>query len=457
MTLVSQDINIVDDFVQFFKDNKNVLEKGSPDFINKIRPGALSFFKDKGIPGKKDENYKYTNIQPLLEKNFSKYVQSPDIRFAIDEIFKCDVPELDTHVILLVNGHYSEKNQPEAPLPEDITIGSFREISIEKPGLIEPHFNHIADYTKDSMVALNTAFTTDGIFMHVPRGITLQKPIQIINLLLSEEDQFVQYRNLFVLEENSSADVVICDHSLVSKNFFTNTVTEIAVAENAKLEFTKMQNEHNDCTKLAHIFVNQKRNSLVNSNIITLNGGAVRNNLHVSLEGEGAENKSHGLFLTDKNQHVDSFTYVDHKVPNCTSTQLYKGILDDGSTGAFTGRIHVHPNAQKTIAYQRNSNLLLTDTAKMNTKPQLEIYADDVKCTHGATVGQLDEEAMFYLRSRGIARPEARLLLMFAFADEVTNTISILPLRERIDELVGKRLRGELTRCQNCAIHCRCG
>lgn len=457
MTLVSQDINIVEEFVQFYNDNEYVLKDGSPDFINKVRPKALSFFKEKGLPGKKDENYKYTRVQPLLEKNFSKYVQPPDIRFAIDEIFKCDVPELDTHVILLVNGHYSKKNQPVALLPDNITIGSLREISAEKPGLVEPYYNNIADFTKDSMVALNTAFTRDGIFIHVPRGIMLDKPVQIINLLLSEEDQFVQYRNLFVLEENSRADVVICDHSLVSKNFFTNTVTEISVAENARLELTKMQNEHNDCTKLAHIFMKQGRNSLVNANTITLNGGAVRNNVHVSLEGEGAGNQSHGLFLTDQDQHVDSFTYVDHKVPHCTSSQLYKGILDDASTGAFTGRIHVHPDAQKTMAYQRNSNLLLTDTAKMNTKPQLEIYADDVKCTHGATVGQLDEEAMFYLRSRGIARPEARLLLMFAFADEVINTISIQPLRERIDELVGKRLRGELTRCQNCAIHCRCG
>jgi Fe-S cluster assembly protein SufD len=216
-----------------------------------------------------------------------------------------------------------------------------------------------------------------------------------------------------------------------------------------------VQNEHNQSVQLTNTFVHQERDSRSDSNFITLHGGVVRNNLWVSLNDENCENNALGLFLADQDQHVDNFTYVNHKKPNCLSNQLYKGILDDKATGAFNGRIHVWQDAQKTLAYQKNNNILLTDDATMNSKPQLEIYADDVKCSHGATVGQLDEEGLFYLRSRGISQKESRLLMMYAFADEVLSHIKLPALRDRITELVDKRLRGELSRCNNCKMKCR--
>jgi Fe-S cluster assembly protein SufD len=276
----------------------------------------------------------------------------------------------------------------------------------------------------------------------------------VVNLLFSKTNTRVNQRNLFVIGKNAEARVIICDHALSDYRYFTNSVTEIMVDENAYMDYIKVQNEHNFATNISSLYATQEKDSRFNTNIITLHGGMVRNNVNVLLNGEGCENNASGLYLVDKGQHVDNYTYIDHAKPNCMSNQMYKGVLDDFATGAFNGRIRVKPDAQKTKAFQANNNILLTDDAEMNTKPQLEIYADDVKCSHGATVGQLDEDALFYLRARGIEEREARLMLMFAFAHEIIARIEVEPLRDRIDNLIDKRLRGELSRCQNCAMNC---
>jgi len=297
-------------------------------------------------------------------------------------------------------------------------------------------------------------FQDYGIFIHVPEGVAINKPIQVVNLLLSNENTRVQHRNLFVIGKNADARVIICDHALSDHRFFTNSVTEIQVDKNARMDYIKVQNEHNLATNVSSLYANQEQDSTLNTNIITLHGGMVRNNVDIVLNGEGCETNASGLYLVDKQQHVDNYTFIDHAKPNCLSNQIYKGVLDDFATGAFNGRILVQTDAQKTKAFQANNNILLTDDASMNTKPQLEIYADDVKCSHGATVGQLDEDALFYLRTRGIEEREARLMLMFAFAHEIISRIEVEPLRNRIDHLVDKRLRGELSRCENCTMHC---
>jgi Fe-S cluster assembly protein SufD len=230
-------------------------------------------------------------------------------------------------------------------------------------------------------------------------------------------------------------------------------VTEVFVGENAHFDYFKVQNEHNDSVQVSHMFINQEAATNVQTSTVTLHGGLVRNNLNVKLNGEGGENRAYGLFVTDKTQHVDNYVFVEHAKPNCTSNQMFKGILDEKSTGAFTGKILVDRDAQKTNGYQKNSSILLTDDVRMDSRPQLEIYADDVKCGHGGTVGQLDEDALFYLRARGIAEREARLMLMYAFAHEILNEIKVKPLKERMSDLIDKRLRGELSRCNNCAMH----
>jgi Fe-S cluster assembly protein SufD len=370
------------------------------------------------------------------------------------EEFRCDVTDLDAHGIVLLNGFYPTITDKLRKLPGGIWIGSLNEAAKKFEDKIEEHYGKYAIADGDGLVHLNTAMASDGVFIYVPEGVVLKKPIQIINLVRSDEDIFNQHRNLIIVEKNAEATLIVCDHTLSPQKFLTNAVTEIFVGENSHFDIIRVQNEHNNAGKITHTFIHQESSSYASSNNITLHGGLVRNSTHHYLGGEGAECQSLGLYLADKFQHVDNYVNVDHAVPNCTSNQLFKGVLDDMATGAFNGRIYVHKDAQGTMAYQKNNNILLTDDAKMDSKPQLEIYADDVKCSHGATVGQLDENALFYLQSRGINKREARLMLMFGFAHEVIQNIKVDPLRDRMDNLVMQRLKGELSRCASCMVKC---
>jgi Fe-S cluster assembly protein SufD len=374
--------------------------------------------------------------------------------FSKAEEFRCDVTDLDAHGIVLLNGFYPTVKEKLRQLPGGIWIGSMTEAAVKFSDQIRKHYNKYINGNSDGLVHLNTAMASDGVFIYIPEGAVLTKPIQIINLVQSDEDIFNQHRSLIVAEKNSDVTVIVCDHTLSPNKFLTNGVTEIYVGENAHFEIIRVQNEHNNAGKITHTFMFQERNSHASSNNITLHGGLVRNSTHHYLGGEGAQSTSYGLFLADKWQHVDNFVNVDHAVPNCTSNQLFKGVLDDMATGAFNGRIYVHRDAQGTIAYQKNNNILLTDDAKMDTKPQLEIYADDVKCSHGATVGQLNDDALFYMQSRGIDKREAKLMLMFGFAHEVIQNIKVEALRDRMDNLVMQRLKGELSRCAFCMVKC---
>ena len=441
-------------FLKLYSENIGRITEGSSDYINSFREGAINEFARLGLPTRKNESYRYTNLDPFFNHEYNSYFIPTAGDFRKAEEFRCDVTELDAHGIVLLNGFYPTVNEKIRKLPGGIWIGSMNEAAISFSDEIEKHYNRYINGNADALVHLNTAMASDGVFMYIPEGTVLNKPIQIINLVQSEEDIFNQHRNLIIAEKNSDVTLIVCDHTLSPGKFLTNGVTEIYVGENAHFDIIRVQNEHNNAGKLTHTFIHQERNSHASSNNITLHGGLVRNSTHHMLSGEGAESTSYGLFLGDKFQHIDNYVSVDHAAPKCTSNQLFKGVLDDMATGAFNGRIYVHKDAQGTMAYQKNNNILLTDDAKMDTKPQLEIYADDVKCSHGATVGQLDENAMFYLQSRGINKREARLMLMFGFAHEVIENIKIEPLRERMDNLVMQRLKGELSRCASCMVKC---
>ncbi|MFC2136537.1 Fe-S cluster assembly protein SufD [Bacteroidota bacterium] len=441
-------------FNSLFEENKQLIENRGNSIINNPRHDALASFNNLGIPTKKNENYKYTDLSSSFNVGY-KYLFDPEkINFNVDDVFKCDVPELETEVVLLLNGFYFDRKNPLKKYSNGLVIGSLAKAAEELPHIVEKHYRKYAFDDKESLVALNTAFALDGIFIYVPRNLILDKPIQIINISLSENDLLIQHRNLFIIEENANAKIVVCDHSLSHKRFLTNQVAEVYAGNNAHLDFTRLQNEHLATTQISHSYVYQERDSNTIFNTVTLHGGVVRNNVIVKLMGEGCSNSTSGLYILDQGQHIDNYTLIEHLKPNCLSNQLFKGVLNDYSTGAFNGKIYVAKDAQKTEAYQSNNNILLTNDAKMNSKPQLEIYADDVKCSHGATVGQLDEDAMFYLRSRGIDEKEARLMLMNGFANDVIEQIKVEPLQERITELVTKRLRGELSRCNNCQMHC---
>lgn len=449
------DNNIIDtkeNFSGLFQENTGRINHDSADFLNEIRDDAFTNFSEVGFPTRKTEKYKYLDIKPFFSKDYTASFSLEEEQLGLKELFKCDIPDINTYVVLLVNGRYVQKNTSEIQWPENVTVSSLKDAAKTHPEIIKKHFNKYATEKSEGLLSLNSLFVQNGIFIHIPKGVVLDKPLQIINITSGHSDIFVNIRNLFVVEDLAEAKLVVCDHTQHMFNYLNNVVSEVYVGEGAHLEIDRIQNENNNSTHFSHLYAHQTSNSKLTVNNMSLHGGLIRNNVDVKLHGEGAESNVLGLFFTDKQQHIDNFTNIEHIAPNCTSTQLFKGVLDDQATGAFNGKIHVHRNAQKTLAYQTNNNILLTDTAKMNTKPQLEIYADDVKCSHGATVGQLDEKALFYLRARGINLIEAKFLMMYAFADEIIKYISIEPLQFRIHELVDKRLRGELSICHNCNL-----
>jgi Fe-S cluster assembly protein SufD len=442
------------ELIEIYNHNSGRINNNIGPQVNRFREKALSDFNIAGIPDRKNEAYRYTNIEPFFKGDYSsEFSGDTFFKINLEEIFSCDVPELDTYVVILLNGFYYQGNGLQI-LPENITVCSLAEASIRYPEIFEKYYSQNAGTSVDGLVALNTLFAQDGIFVYIPKNTVLDKPLQIINICYSFKSLRIFRRNLIVSEENTKASIIACDHTLSNRSYLTNSLTEIFANDNSCIDYSKIQNENSLSAQISNTFVNQQKNSNLTANTITLHGGLIRNNVFVNLNGEGSENNTYGLFLCDQQQHVSNYTYIRHEKPYCRSNQLFKGILDDKATGAFNGKIYVNRDAQKTEAYQRNNNILLSADARMNTKPHLEIYADDVKCSHGATVGQLDNEALFYIRSRGINNKEAKYLLMYAFANEIISKINVFYLKERIIDLVDKRLRGELSRCNDCNIKC---
>jgi Fe-S cluster assembly protein SufD len=440
--------------ISLYQQNVQTIKEGLPENINKFRDSAIREFDMQGIPYKGEEKYKYTDLMQAFGKTYGYAFKAPNITVDSKTIFQCAVPDLDTHTLILENGWYYQKNNEHAELPHEIIACSIREASVKHGALFEAHYNQQVLEHPESIASFNTAFAQDGMFLYIPEGFVMEKPIQIINLLRGSNPMLVNQRNLIIAGKNSQAKVIVCDHTLSHQNFLSNTVTEVFVKENAVFDFYNIQNQHNQSSQLSSLYIHQKKGSNTLCNTLTLHGGFVRNNVFVKLAEEYAEANVYGLALIDGKQHVDNYTFIDHAVPNCQSNEMYKNVLDDESTGAFNGRILVRPDAQKTKAFQSNKNICLSPSSRFNTKPQLEIYADDVKCSHGATIGQIDEDAIFYLQSRGIGGREARMMLMYAFAYEVIRNIRVPVLTERYGELVEKRLRGELSRCEGCFVHC---
>ncbi len=442
-------------YTAHYSEVKEQLFKGSSEVLNAQRKKAFQDFVSQGIPTRKNENYKYTNLNSSFLPKFDFVHTKEETEADLETIFKCDVPKLKTNPEVVINGWFCKNDKNDGDLPKGVILDSLDKISKENPELLEKYAS-IAKTDEDPLVALNTAFAKDGFFLYVPKNVVVESPIQIVNLLQSKKDSFTTQRNFILVEEGAKVQVLLCDHTLNLNQYLSNSVTEIFAGNNADIEFHTIQNQHNGATNINSVFIEQQRDSRVTTHTLSLHGGLIRNNLKFILNGENAEANLYGMAFMDKKQHVDNFTQVIHAKAHCESNQVYKNVLDENSSGAFSGRIHVVRDAQKTNAFQRNNNLLLTDEANMQTKPQLIIDADDVKCSHGATVGQIDEEALFYLRARGIDEDKARLMMMNAFAHEVVKEIRLEPLRDRIDELVEKRLQGEVARCHDCAYNCDC-
>lgn len=418
----------------------------SSDVMNTERDAAFERFASNGFPTRKVERYKYTDMQELFAPDYGLNLNRLQIPVDPYNAFRCDVPNLSTSLYFVVNDIFYHDEKPKGHLPEGVIIGSLKDFATSE------YYNRLAGQANDAVTDLNTMLAQDGLYVYVPKNVKVDRAIQVINILRSDVDLMVNRRVLIILEEGAEIKMLFCDHAADDRNFLATQVIEAYVGENASLDLYCMEETHNKNVRVSNVYIDQQANSRVNHNVITLHNGFTRNKLDLTFSGEGAECQCYGCVIADKQQHVDNNTLITHKVAHCTSNELYKYVLDDKAVGAFAGRVLVEHGAQKTASQMTNQNLTATKEARMYTQPMLEIYADDVKCAHGSTVGQLNDAALFYMRQRGITLPEAKLLLQNAFINEVIDHMQLEPLRDRLHYLVEKRFRGELNKCSGCKL-----
>ncbi len=419
--------------------------------MNAVRDEAFERFVSAGFPSRKVERYKYTDIQKLFEPDYGVNLNRLEIPVDPYKAFRCDVPNLSTSLYFVVNDMFYHDDKPKGHLPEGVIIGSLKDFATTE------YYNRLAGQANDAITDLNTMLAQDGLYVYVPKGVKVDRAIQVINILKApkaggEVSLMVNRRVLIILEANAEIKMLFCDHAADDRNFLATQVIEAYVGENASLDLYCLEETHHKNVRVSNVYIDQQANSRVNHNVITLHNGVTRNKLDLTLSGEGAECQCYGCVIADKQQHVDNNTLIVHKASHCTSHELYKYVLDDKATGAFAGRVLVEHGAQKTTSQMTNQNLTATKEARMYTQPMLEIYADDVKCAHGSTVGQLNDAALFYMRQRGISLDEAKLLLQNAFINEVIDKMQLEPLRDRLHYLVEKRFRGELNKCEGCKL-----
>lgn len=439
-------------YIDLFSQAEAMICRNSAEVMNAPRAAAFADFERLGFPTRKQEKYKYTDVSKFFEPDYGLNLNRLEIPVNPYEVFKCDVPNMSTSLFFVVNDAFYSRELPKSHLPEGVLCGGLKEMAEQYPELVKKYYGKLADTSKDGVTAFNTAFAQDGILLYVPKNVVVERPIQVVNILRADVNFMVNRRMLIILEDGAQVRLLVCDHAMDNVNFLSTQVIEAFVGENSVFDLYELEETHTSTVRISNLYVRQEANSNVLLNGMTLHNGTTRNTTEVTLAGEGAEINLCGMAIADKNEHVDNNTLIDHAVPNCTSNELFKYVLDDQAVGAFAGLVLVRPGAQHTNSQQTNRNLCATRDARMYTQPQLEIYADDVKCSHGATVGQLDENALFYMRARGISEREARLLLMFAFVNEVIDTIRLDALKDRLHLLVEKRFRGELNKCQGCAI-----
>ena len=464
-------------YIELYRSQQALIDANSAPALNAYRAEAADVLAKVGLQRPKD----FTQVDPeeALSYDYALNLARHEVPTDKSDLFTCAVPELSTDVHFLVNEQYvGGKSRADG-----IFAGSLRQFAIDHPELIEQYYNKLAmnqepqydiraEHTSVTAhrplgeAALNTLLAQDGFVLYVPAGVQVEKPLQLISLMRSVDDLMACQRLLVILEEGAKVSLLTCDHaSLLPKDGQSTStegvvypkqlclqVTEVFVGKHATLDLYALE-EHNDqVTRLGAIYVEQQEGSNAAIGQYALTAGQTRNRIYVDLKGEHAETNLYGMCIADHEQKVDNITYIRHRVPNCSSNELFKYVLDDAARGSFIGRILVQQGADKTDAHQTNRNLSLTKDTRMSARPELEIYADDVKCSHGTTVGQLDQNALFYMRTRGIPEAEARMLLMFAFMGDVIDGIRIEPLKDRLKHLVEKRFRGELTQCKTCAI-----
>ena len=441
-------------YIDIYNEQRDVIFEHSSEVMNAVRDEAFARFKANGFPTRKVERYKYTDLQPLFAPDYGLNLRRLNIPVDPYQAFRCDVPNLSTSLFFVVN---------DRPL---LTSPAGEEKTVTKDGVVVCNlssptgeagrglYNSLACQDGDAVTNLNTMLAQDGLLVYVPRGVKAERAIQVVNILRSDVPLMVNRRVLIIAEEGAEVTLLFCDHAADDHAFLTTQVIEVFAKDNATVNLYCLEETHYKNVRVSNVYIDQQRSSRVTHNVITLHNGITRNKLDLTLNGEGAECECLGCVIADKQQHVDNNTLITHHATHCTSNELYKYVLNDQSTGAFAGKVLVEHGAQQTSSQMTNQNLCSSADAHMYTQPMLEIYADDVKCAHGSTVGQLNDQALFYMQQRGIPRNEARTLLEVAFINQVIDGISLVPLRDRLHYLVEKRFRGELSKCKGCQL-CR--
>ncbi|MDH3252267.1 MAG: Fe-S cluster assembly protein SufD [Ignavibacteria bacterium] len=435
-------------YLSHFEVFEKSLNGESRSAVHDLRRKAIARFGKTGFPTTRDEEWRFTNVAPIAKMSFVQVVGSDRHGISRKDLEQFLLPDLSAHRMVLVNGRFSRELSSAGTLPKGVTIDSLANVLTVDQQLAARHLGRYATVESNPFVALGTAFLHDGVFIHVPDNTMLEHPVQVLFVSTGGAEPFVVHpRNLVLVGKQARLSVVESFVHLENNTYFNNVVSEIVVGEDSVVEFDRVQHESARAFHVGTVHVHQERGSRFVSNSVSFGGAILRNSITAVLSGEHGECTLNGLALAAGQQLVDNHTTIDHASPNCDSHELYKSILDGNARGVFNGKIFVRKDAQKTDAKQTNKTLLLSDEATIDTKPQLEIFADDVKCTHGATVGQLDEDQVFYLRSRGIGLDDARDLLTNAFASDVIDRIAIASLRMQLLETLHARLKqGRLTR-----------
>ena len=409
------------------------------DPVHQTRLESLKIFEEKGFPSRRDEAWKYTSLNAMLRQNYALFPKA-ETTIQLKKVKKYFLFEIDTYKVVFIDGVYSPFLSDTTHDGLDVCLMSAALSKAKYRNLIDTYFNKITD-KEDSLTALNTSYTQEGAYIHIPKSVVAEKPVEIIHFSTGKEKAlWLQPRNLIVVDQNAQVQILERHQSLREHDVVSNSVTEIYTHQDALVDYYKIQNDLSTASLIDNTYISQDKNSNVRVHTFSLGGKLIRNNLNFYLKGQYCNSTLKGVTLLEDHQHVDHYTLVDHISSNCESHQDYKGVFSEGSKGVFNGKIHVDQSAQKTNAFQQNNNILLDDKATVNTKPQLEIFADDVKCSHGCTVGQLDEEALFYLMSRGIPKKEAKALMTYAFANNVLASVELPILKKRINNLIAQKL-----------------
>ena len=439
-------------YLDLYRSQRAVLEKGSCAALNAQREAAASQLEAKGLPTKKVERYKYTNAELAFAPDYGLNLNRTMPNNNPYQAYHCNVPNMSTSLYYVVNDVVCPSDGKVGELPAGVIVDSINRVAEVHPELIEKYYHQAANYEYDGVTELNTLLVQDGLFVYIPAGVHLECPIQLVNVSTARMDLMSNRRVLVVAEESAEAALLFCDHAEGAVRYLTTQVVEVFAADHAKIDLYSIEETNDRNVRFNNLYVELHADSHVSYNGMTLHNGLTRNRLDFRMLGENGTVNTYGAVIADKQERVDNSIVVEHAAPSCTSDMLYKYVLDGESEAALAGKVLVQEGAQKSLTEQTNANLCVSPESHAYSQPMLEIYADDVKCNHGSTIGKLDEVALFYMRQRGIEEKEARLLLQHAFINDVIQHVEMENLRERLAKLVELRFRGELTKCKACKM-----